>query len=383
MSDKDDSTERLANLSADDVVKAYQLLLGRDPESDFAVQFHVAHAPSRFDLISSFVSSTEFIAANKRALVPFDAATSTSFQDPEFPRGLPLFGQFPLGQRASQPGFVVDFLGTRTRTQYFAPNIAKAIDGRVEGYPLFGNFHSPTSEWNGLLWSVLDAKEQFVCVELGLGWAPWLVCARAAAFAKGIEKVRLLGVEASEVHLAFARQHVADNAVPASEIELRLGAVGPEDGFAEFPDLHDDPTDYGAQISAEPITEATGSGTPKSGKAPGKTTQPLAKKAPRTIRVPQFSLATLLKGYPSIDLIHFDIQGAELPTIKAGLPVLNERARWIEIGTHGRHDEMSLMDDLTAAGWRLVEEEPCVVVPKDGKMTLVKDGVQIWKNPRR
>jgi FkbM family methyltransferase len=376
-------TSTPAPITADDVQAAYRLLLGRQPESDAAVQFHINDARSRFDLISSFVSSAEFVAINKKALVPIDTAASASFQDQELPRGLPLFNLFPLGQRASQPGFVIDFLGTRTRTQYFAPPIARAIDGRVEGYPLFGNFHSPAAEWYGLLWAVLDAKEQFVCVELGLGWAPWLVCARTAALTKGIDKVRLLGVEASEVHLAFARQHVADNAVPASDIELRLGAVGPEDGIAEFPDLHDDPTDYGAQISAASPAEGAKNEPAKPSKAAGKGAQPVAKKVPRTIRVPQFSLTTLLKDYPSIDLIHFDIQGAELATIRAGLPLLNERVRWIEIGTHGRHDEMSLMDDLTAAGWRLVEEEPCVVVPKDGKMILVKDGVQIWKNPRR
>ena len=81
---------------------------------------------------------------------------------------LVVFDTFASPLIAPQPGFVIDFMGVRTRTSY-ARSFA-GFDGKVLGPPVPSDFYAETVEWLGLLKSARDAKGRYRAMELGAGW---------------------------------------------------------------------------------------------------------------------------------------------------------------------------------------------------------------------
>ena len=81
---------------------------------------------------------------------------------------LSLFDEFPPVTSDPQTGFIVDFLGVRTRVTHATP--FSSLDRRVFGTPVpVGDWHAETIEYVGLLKSVLTARKRYVVLELGAG----------------------------------------------------------------------------------------------------------------------------------------------------------------------------------------------------------------------
>ncbi len=160
----------------------------------------------------------------------------------------PEFLHFEPYSGPGEPGYYRDFLGVRTSIRYV--HLPAYASGHVFGYPTRDTtFLHYYDEWIGVLRSVLEAKECLVAMELGAGWGPWLVAAAVAARRRGINNIRLVGVEGSTEHLAFMRQHFADNGLRPEDHTLLHGIVGPEDGVAHFPILTDATVEWGAEAS--------------------------------------------------------------------------------------------------------------------------------------
>jgi hypothetical protein len=85
-------------------------------------------------------------------------------------------------------GFVMDFVGGRTRTALLW-NEVRDRDGTVMGLPVPADLFE-TVEWIGLLKSIIDARarerRKLIVMEVGAGWGPWLVHAANAARRVGI-----------------------------------------------------------------------------------------------------------------------------------------------------------------------------------------------------
>jgi FkbM family methyltransferase len=209
--------------------------------------------------------------------------------------------------------------------------------------PAFLPLHDP-AEWVALLKSALEARKSFTVVELGAGFGPWLVAGARAVRHLGIEDVCLIGAEAAASHYRFMLQHFRDNGLKPEAHRLFHAAVGPQDGTVAFPDPVDPSADWGA---------AMGSGDP----------------------IKCISLRSLMEGVNSVDLLHCDIQGAELETLSASREIL-ARIKRLVIGTHSRQIEASLLDLF--AGWRLETEKPCQIEQNGSGFRLVRDGVQVW-----
>jgi hypothetical protein len=104
----------------------------------------------------------------------------------------------------------------------------------------------------------------------------------------------------------------------------------------------------------------------------------------RLIRVEQQPLSALLEPYDEIDIIDFDLQGAEAEAIAEALPLLTAKVRRLHIGTHGHDIEATLRDILPKAGWVCLRDFPCHGRHETpfGPSDFV-DGVQSWVNPAR
>lgn len=275
-----------------------------------------------------------------------------------------------------EPDSYRDFLGVRTRVKYLPPTYA-TFAGRLEGRPDAVSRASITAdpaEMAGVLKAVIDASGSFCCVELGAGWGPFVVGSGVAARRRGISKIRLIAVEGSAAHMDFLRQHFVDNDFDPDQHKLIRAAVGVYDGKARFPRLHDPSFEWGAEAKFH---------------RPG-ILHRLRNASERTLQltldafdwVPCMTLGTILADVPGADVVHFDIQGGEAAVIVQGADVLRAKAKRLVIGTHGRDLEHKLFVFLDAQGWKLEDEKACTFLQPEGRaITLLQDGVQVWRNP--
>ena len=166
---------------------------------------------------------------------------------------LMIFRVFAKEGLRPEEGFVTDFLGGRTRVSILYDAV-KQMDGHVLGLPIPGDFHAEAVEWIGVMKTAMTAKNRYIAMEWGAGWAPWLIAGAKAAQHLGITDIRLYGVEADPSHFDAMRQHFLDNGfVPADHVLLQA-AVGTEDGWAQWPDEPDARNQWGAR----PIREGSG-----------------------------------------------------------------------------------------------------------------------------
>jgi FkbM family methyltransferase len=187
-------------------------------------------------------------------------------------------------------------------------------------------------------------------------------CALAADRLGGIERLDLVGVEATISHHAMMLTHFRDNGLEPDSHVLLAAAVGDEPGSVRYPRLPDPAADWGA-------TELT----LKDGVLVDKLGRPFEE----FDEVPCYTIADLVGRYPTVDLLHVDIQGAEATAIPAAMSALCEHVRRVVVGTHGPQLDWGISDAFEAAGWTLEARRPSMLTA-DG--ALVRDGVQVWRN---
>jgi FkbM family methyltransferase len=265
-----------------------------------------------------------------------------------------------------QEGFLIDFLGVRTRVAYLKGY--EQFDGAVLGLP---DRESPVlhehDEWLAALTSVLEARQRgaLVAIELGAGWGPWLVsCAVAANKLGGIGTLNLVGVEATISHHAMMLTHFRDNGLEPESHLLLAAAVADEPGVVRYPRLPDPAADWGA-------TELT----PRHGML----VDQLGRTFEEYDEVPCQTIADLVGRFPTVDLLHVDIQGAEATVIPTAMAALRDHVHRVVVGTHGAQIDWDISDAFERAGWALEARRPSVLTPEGA---LLRDGVQVWRNDR-
>ncbi len=220
--------------------------------------------------------------------------------------------------RKPRAGHVVNYLGVATDIRW-VPEIS-GMAGVVEGVPIPGNWHADIAEWAAVIRAVELASRTFTVAELGCGWGCWMNNSAAIAKRRGL-KVLALGIEAQPDRLELAKEACATNGLFPAEYRLHLGMATAQ------------------------------------------------------------TFGAILAGIPRVDLLHFDIQGAERELVHSTLRFLRERVAYLVIGTHSRQIEGSLIEDLMGTGWELEIERPAIPDPKKPGWESSTDGVQGWRNP--
>ena len=233
----------------------------------------------------------------------------------------------------------------------------------MEPIPIPANWHADIAEWAAALRAVELAQRSFTVAELGCGWGCWMNNTGAAARAIGLD-VHLIGIEADEGHIAFARQACAVNGFAPEQLTLHRGIAGPSSGWAIFPRQET----AGEQWGLEPIFDAS----------PQERAEAAA--SGTFDELPVIGLAELVGHRPRLDLLHIDIQGGEADLIEASRDVLDAHVAYLLVGTHSRQIEGRLMSCLLGTSWLLEIERPAILaLGPDGPTTTV-DGVQGWRN---
>lgn len=290
------------------------------------------------------------------------------------PADLAVFDAFQVPGRKPEAGFIVDFLGVRTRCSSLATP-QRAFDGQVLGNPVPGDYHAEAIEYIGLLKSVLAARDRYAILELGAGWGPWLVSGAAAARHRGITDIRLVGVEADPGHFEFMAQHLRDNGLDPAACTLLKAAVGTGPGKARWPKVADAANDWGSR----PARVA-------GGEVDARDANYLGGLLDQYLDVEIIDVADVLARQPVWDCVHIDVQGWELDICTRGGPLLHERARYVILGTHSRKLDGDLFHLFHARGWLLEHEKPTRMAFRPGCLVLegmnIADGTQVWRNPR-
>jgi FkbM family methyltransferase len=244
-------------------------------------------------------------------------------------------------------GPIPNWLGVTTRREFFDPELefVQLAAPRVD---------TELFEWIDLLETVVAARGTFTMLELGAGYGRWIVNAAAAARAyHGDIATRLVAVEAEPTHFRWMKRHTRDNGVRA---RLVHAAVAAEAGHVEF-GVGNAAAWYGQAI-------ADGSWSPV-----------------RTERVRAITLSSLLEPLDHVDLIHLDVQGAELDVVTEAVDRF-DAVRRIHIGTHNRGVEDGLRRLFGRLGWTSTNDyasETTAATPF-GELTF-QDGVQTWLRP--
>ena len=97
-------------------------------------------------------------------------------------------------------------------------------------------------------------------------------------------------------------------------------------------------------------------------------------------------LDTLLAGDEPTDLLHVDLQGMELDVILPALELIEQKVRFLAVGTHNRYVEGMLQDTLLRREWALLFESSCTAIFDGVRPSLtgftIQDGNQLWANSR-
>lgn len=292
----------------------------------------------------------------------------------------PVFGEF-LPLPAPRDGVDTDYLGVRTQAAMLPPHWVSPPLADLPGLPPFDEEYF---EWIDVLEAVQAARASFTMVEVGAGYARWGARAAVAARRRGLS-VRLGVVEAEPQHLIWAREHLAAAGVSGDDVEWFEAAVGVEPGETVFlvkmPEGRPGNTPrewYGQAVTWAALREAKDAGRSYCGR-------PLMEMPDGWlgVKVPVQTLSPMLERFEVIDLVDFDVQGAESDVIAESVKALSARARRLHIGTHSRKIDAALTQILAPAGWLCLRSFPCLrwnSTPYG--WILFNDGVQTWVNPR-
>lgn len=277
------------------------------------------------------------------------------------PKELAILARYTSPDRKPEAGFVVDFMGVRTRASDLWPE-AQMAEGTLLPLPIPCDFHAETAEWISVLSAVDKASDSFAMAEIGAGWGPWLVAAATACRKRGLKDIFLLGVEPDRKHFEKMMRHFEDNGLNPGAYVLLNAAVGTASGRGHLsPSIIPD-HDYGRRILADSLPSISA----------------------EVESVELIDLKDILSMKTFWNLIHIDVQGSEAEIIAHALPELKKRVQHLVIGTHSRVIEGRLIDLLHAAGWRLEREKPCRIVCSEKLSSLFDmtrvDGLQAWRN---
>lgn len=259
-------------------------------------------------------------------------------------------------------GFLTNFLGVKMAPEVI-PEHFRYLVNSVEAAPDPGNWHADIAEFAAALWSVEQAENNYSIIELGCGWGCWLNNMGVAAARKGLS-LSLIGVEGDLGHANDARSTLKLNGFSEDQFKIIHGIVAAKNGKSFFPASKNHANEWGSQAIFFPNEE-----------------QAMVLRAAEThVELNCFTLAEVSGGKVT-DLLHIDIQGAELDFVRGNMGDMNLSIKRCLIGTHSRELDGALIGEFSRSGWKLELERPAIHEIVNGYPEIRIDGVQLWRNP--
>jgi len=326
-------------VTREEVIWGYRMLLGRDPESESAIEAQL-HIPDIETLRQAFLGCPEF-ARSKRASLHDIRPTVMELDIGLLNRYAPSASELPR-----YPECITNWLGLKTEVSLFGAS-ADQLRGRIiseipiNGDGLYGGY----CEYASFLTAIDQAlsRSEFTAVEVGSGWGPWISSIGLVCLRQGFRQINLVGVEADAGRLRLMQKHLArNNLLDAPNIKWRLieGAAWSSDTTLHFP-IIEPMVDHGAAVSRTP------------------TQRDYRGRELEHIPIPAYSLSTICEGLEVIDYMHWDVQGVEVEIARSAASFLNRRVRYLFIGTHSLPIEGDLVRFFYENQWDVLHYDPC------------------------
>jgi FkbM family methyltransferase len=284
---------------------------------------------------------------------------SLSFYPGVTPEDIRLLASYADSDAPKVQGCLTDFFGMIIHLKYL--HLAGHFNRRATALPFPSDgFHAETIEYVGVLRAFAESGSEFVGVELGCGWGPWIGLGGVLARRHG-KPFRLVGVEASKEHCDYCQEHLEQNGL-LHHARIINALISTSRKAAYFQTGLAAVNNWGATPSPSPRAHH--------------------------VKVPSIRIADALDGLNIIDYVHVDIQGSEDSVLAdpAAGRILDDKVKRVIVGTHSRGIEGHLLDVFKNRGWVLEGEKPCHFSfnPHATYVGMTKvDGCQIWRNSRQ
>lgn len=279
------------------------------------------------------------------------------------------FAEMEPWRGACTDGSFANFLGVMTDLKFVErhhpSNVELGSGNGVTEIPLPKvEDGEPFFEFAAIYKAIRAAREKFVMVELGGGYAARSVDAYQALQKLNPMPCQLVIVEAEPTHFAWAKRHLEANGINPMDHWLLKAAVGSDSepklfmrGAGVYYNGIVKPTDVDElvkQIIAADNTEQALRNLMSAGRCGLQV--PYNSAAGTDIFDYQFvstiPLADILAPLSHVDLMDIDIQGAEDTAIAPAMELLNRRVKRLHIGTHSA--------DIHSGLWNLFFENEWV-----------------------
>lgn len=285
------------------------------------------------------------------------------------------FAQFEAIDAPSYDGGVMDFFGVKIPAKlvhyigYRCGEVIKSApfpdDGIRAGY----------MEYLAIVDSIAHASgEKFQMAEIGASYGPFGALAAVLALrANPHRPVSLRYVEAARNGPEVIGFNLHENGLdqnPLVDTQIFSAAITSQPCKLFFPDV-DCTVDNGASTTVENVdADIRGLALPNF----------------EVEGIPMDQVLASFDPNHLVDLIHIDIQGAELEVVPDSIGLLNKSVKRMMIATHSRFIEGTIMEIMHRNGWYLVAEDPvCLSYNPDRKsmvgMTTL-DGTLYLENKR-
>ena len=296
--------------------------------------------------------------------------------------------------------FLVNFIGARTCVDFFrnaSGVFAKDAHNKewkdVVAGPRYAAPPVPEVaqgeaffEIAAVLRSVRTARDRYVMIELGGGYAARAVDALVALRQLNPMPARTVIVEPVQQHIDFAKKHFLNNDLSCDDHWFLPAVVG-LDHIPQLMPLGSGR--YGNTINNQSIKNMI-SDVSKSHEGAKALVDTLVNNKQVTSSngeasfgfVSSVTLADILFGFDVVDLIDVDIQGYEIHILPAAIDLLKRKVRLMNIGTHSASIHGLLSSVFQQAGWNILGDWPPFMVfetPLGNFKT--GDGVLLVENP--
>lgn len=282
-----------------------------------------------------------------------------------------------LFKRHSAPEMVagktsyINYFGVETDVKAFPQG--QSLVGTMQSDPPLPDdgMYGGALEYAAILEAIEHAQrigaKSFAAAELGAGWGPWISLAGVVANRTGaFESIGLVGVEADDYRFPAFVEHMKANGCYEDGFDTRLheAAVWHEGRTLKFPYVGDGDHGGGASVDDQEYRGLE-----------------VEMRDVQAVTLPQ-----ICGHLPIIDVMHWDVQGAEFDIARHAMRFLNQRARSLLIGTHSRVIEGQLLELFWDHGWDVIEQAPCAYFYSTDAPSVVAmthtDGEFYVRNPR-
>lgn len=301
----------------------------------------------------------------------------------------------------TQPGFLIDFLGIRTRFKF-----------RAEWLNLFQMQTSelietsfPTPENSGEFWfealnwfeSARVAKDNYVMFSLGAHFGYQAVGAAVALRRTNPMPFKLVCVEPEPTQIEWIKEHMQDNDIEPRDywiVPLVLNSTvnpvffpvgapgsGAQNSFSTNEEIAR--KNYVKEIVKKgDVNEALENLIMKYSTSINKTLIPGTDMIGEIKILSATTLSMLLGPFDYVDFIESDIQESEKLVFPECIEVLTEKVKRISIGTHGKENHKDLVKLFKKARWEVVFDFlPETIHQTDLGPVEMNDGVLVVVNP--